>query len=103
MKSGWQLIADERCEHFDKHGRSIERDVIENPNKELAMAACALINPDGDGRKEDMFRLGAMPEHWDYDIIMHMIEKPYLERLIIAGSFIAAEIDRIQHTVYPNA
>jgi hypothetical protein len=34
--------------------------------------------------------------HWDKKRLEHMRSKPYKERLIIAGAFIAAEIDRVQ-------
>lgn len=37
------------------------------------------------------------PENWDKHRFLKLMQKPYLERLEIAGSFFAAEIDRINH------
>ena len=37
------------------------------------------------------------PAKWDNDVCRKMIKKSYKERLIIAGSFMAAEIDRLQY------
>ena len=39
MKTGIELIAEERQEQIEKHGRSIERDVKENDNYQLSNAA----------------------------------------------------------------
>jgi len=87
-KTGAELIAIERQEQIDKHGRTIERDVNENSNNELAIAAMGLIDKYPSSHN--------FPEHWDSKLIQKMISKPYKERLIIAGAFLAAEIDRVQ-------
>lgn len=88
MKSGAELIAIERQEQIDKHGRTIERDVKENTNNELAIAAMLLLDkyPSAVG----------FPENWDQELVQKMISKPYKDRLIIAGAFIAAEFDRVE-------
>lgn len=36
------------------------------------------------------------PENWDSQWWIDLCMKPYIERLAIAGSFLAAEIDRLQ-------
>ncbi len=92
MKSGIELIAQERKEQIEKHGRSIEKDVLQNKCGELAKGAIALICDHGEGD------ISKLPFHWSDEICRHMINKPYKERLVIAGALIAAEIDRIQNS-----
>lgn len=89
METGINLIAKERQEQIEKHGRSIEDDVKNNPNFELAFAARILLDPFIE--KMDMTTL---PRGWHPVIWTRLIEKPYKERLIISGALIAAEIDR---------
>lgn len=97
MKTGIELIAEERKEQIEKHGRTIKLDVFHNGNKELTRAACALISPLLDGEQQGNKRLDAMPERWKPDrTTVKMINHDYKERLVIAGALIAAEIDRIQ-------
>lgn len=91
MKSGIELIAQEREEQITKHHRSIEFDSVHNPSRALTMGACALIAYDGSGY------YGEFPSHWSDDVCRKMISKPYRERLIIAGALIAAEIDRLNN------
>jgi len=86
MKTGIELIADERKEQIEKHGRTIEHDVRENADKQLRDAATALINKD----------YHALPNSWKFALCSKMMDKLYYERLIIAGALIAAEIDRLQ-------
>lgn len=88
QKSGIELILNERLQHFSKHNRSVERDVQENKNCQLAEAAEALIEGD----------ITWMPDSWDEAICERMIGKSYQERLVIAGALIAAEIDRLNYT-----
>jgi hypothetical protein len=90
MKTGIELIAQERKEQIEKHGRNIQEDVEFNCDGELAQAATALLDT------EDEKRFRQMPEMWDDDQCVRMTGKPYKERLIIAGALIAAEIDRLQ-------
>lgn len=113
-KTGIELIAEERQEQIEKHGRSIEQDVKLNHghyeengevfnNPQLTHAAGQLIHPD-DSVFRQLFEAGIfMPHRWDKNIWVKMMKKPYKERLIIAGALIAAEIDRIQNeTKTPN-
>lgn len=90
MKTGIELIAQERKEQIEKHGRTIAEDVMYNGQCQLAIGATALITNDTVGD----FR--AMPKKWDDKICMKMCLKSYKERLVIAGALIAAEIDRLQ-------
>ncbi|MDD5013698.1 MAG: hypothetical protein PHW73_01175 [Atribacterota bacterium] len=86
MKTGIELIAQERAEQIEKHGISIEKDVSENAYKELTIGAINLINDNHFGK----------PIKWDPEKWIHMSHKSYKDRLIIAGALIAAEIDRLQ-------
>ncbi len=91
MKQGIGLIAKERAEQIEKHGRTVEKDVKQNGFNQLKSAAIMLLGgyPHQD---ED----NGTPFNWDEAIWDHMEAKSYKERLIIAGALIAAEIDRIQ-------
>lgn len=94
MKTGIELIATERKEQLEKHGRTIKSDVQTNTNNELIIAAGSLAY-----KNIDKFYLSDLkPDGWDEKIWEKMCKKPYLERLIIAGALIAAEIDRLQNT-----
>lgn len=91
MKTGIELIAAERQEQIEKHGRTIESDVLQNPSGQLVIGAIALI------RRVNRAFWKDMPARWDDVICKKMAKKSYKERLIIAGALIAAEIDRIQN------
>ena len=86
--TGVELIAQERQEQIEKHGRTVESDAKENKGGELRKGAIALIDAHGQGKIEDL------PLCWSDKICLKMIKKSYKERLIIAGALIAAEIDR---------
>lgn len=83
-KSGIELIAQERKEQIEKHGRTIELDIAINMGYQLPVAAARLIK-----------QVNICPARWDPKIWGKMIEKPYRERLIVAGALLAAEIDRL--------
>lgn len=90
MKTGAKLIAKERKEQIEKHGYDSENDAYYY-NGELIDAATRLI----DGSRQ---MRNAPPNEWDEEIWQKMFDKPYKDRLIIAGALIAAEIDRLQNT-----
>lgn len=88
MKTGIELISQEREEQINKHNRSIEKDVDWNYNKELSEAAWKLLSPDYE----------KSPERWgDGSTFNKMQDKSYYDRLIIAGALIAAELDRLSY------
>jgi hypothetical protein len=94
MKTGIELIAQERKEQIEKHGRSTGDDVRFNNKGQLQRAAEILITIDED---IDLYRHKLfIPSGWNKDIWFKMLNKPHKERLIIAGVLIAAEIDRLQ-------
>lgn len=95
MKTGIELIAIERQEHFEKHGFTVGIDLIHNNFNQLSEAACRLCEPD-----ENKLQFNP-PHEWDNELWNKMIHKSYKERLIIAGSLIAAEIDRVQNEINP--
>lgn len=90
FKTGIQLIAEEREEHFTKHGRTMADDALQNTNRELTQVAKALL--------ETHPAIMDFPKQWDKAIVARMANKTYRERLIIAGALIAAEIDRLRLT-----
>lgn len=86
--TGIEMIAQERKEQIEKHGRTVESDVNNNPDGVLRLAARELIT----------FIRGTedrVPDGWDKDIWEKMAKKNVIERLVIAGALIAAEIDRL--------
>lgn len=94
MLTGIELIADERQEQIEDHGRTIEKDVVENENNQLARGAEMLLASEHDeGIDRESYPIG-----WDLNICDHMLSKTYLEKLVIAGALIAAEIDRLQYS-----
>ena len=87
MKTGIELIAEERQEQIEKHGFDIKNDQDYSQN-ELIKAALFAINP-------DQFE---WPYYWGEEFRHKIKSKPNsVERLKIAGALIAAEIDRLQN------
>jgi hypothetical protein len=87
MKTGLELIALERAEQIEKHGISIDRDVEFNDMGQLKWAAQSLIT----GLVEDF------PSDWNQSVFKKINAKSEVEKLTIAGAFIAAEIDRLNY------
>jgi hypothetical protein len=95
MKTGIQLITQERDEQIFKHRRSTSLDVQLNANYQLSMAASILCSPDWICNEEIEIIEDHCPAGWDEKTWEKMVKKPYKERLICAGALIAAEIDRL--------
>ncbi len=95
MKTGIELIAQERKEQIEKHGRTIASDVIQNQSQELAIGAIALLETDCPDEITEGRSIGKFPIQWDNELCLKMVNKSYKDRLIIAGAFCAAEIDRL--------
>ena len=83
---GIEEITKEREEQILKHGRTVSKDVLQNTDSQLTTAASRLLYADASK--------AGYPTNWDPDIWHKMRNKPYRERLVIAGALIAAEIDR---------
>lgn len=94
MKSGIELIAIERQEQIEKHGRTIIADVAYNSNPTGYMDIMPLTL-----QVIRLLDIGMRHEvpHFDKKIIYKMEAKEYKEKLVIAGALIAAEIDRLQN------
>lgn len=89
---GVQLIGIERMEQLEKHNRTIAEDVTLNADGQLSLAAGILSQKNIPKEYAD----NLIPKGWDEVIWRKMVEKPYFDRLIIAGALIAAELDRLQ-------
>lgn len=85
MKTGIELIAEERQEQIKKHGYSLSHDIT-HESDELLHAAIYAIDPCP--ANEKLF-------NWP-GFQMKIMKKEYVDRLKIAGALIAAEIDRYQ-------
>lgn len=95
MKTGIELIAMERKEQIEKHGNTVEVDVVNNPNFQLSSAAQILCGDDDFFKKLHNPIEDLCPNGWNLKSFEKMTKKPYVERLVIAGALIAAEIDRL--------
>lgn len=82
--TGVELIAQERAEQIEKHGKTIASDVKLNQKADLSNGALAILTGNN----------LTFPPHWNEALVEKLLSKPYRERLIIAGALIAAEIDR---------
>lgn len=96
MRTGIELIAEERQEQIEKHGRTTYLDVRYNDGQQLRLAAKKLLVK-WDGLEDGNLSRNEPPQGWDENIWKKMISKDYKERLIIAGALIAAELDRINN------
>lgn len=93
MKTGIELIAIERQEQINKHGYTVIKDVANNstPTGPFKMMPFKIVV----GNLMGIIGGVPYPENWSEESIKKMESKTKIEKLIIAGAFIAAEIDRI--------
>lgn len=88
MKTGIELIAEERQEQIEKHGY----DVIKGDcydECELAEAAYAYLIYDPNDARSDGAKVWPWDDGWN--------PKDRISNLVRAGALIAAEIDRLNH------
>jgi len=85
MKTGVELIAQERQEQIEKHGFGAEND-DKYEDGELLRFANYLISADS----------SYFPKGFNEDYVHQRFSKPRIQQLQIAGALIAAEIDRLQ-------
>lgn len=90
MKTGIELIAIERQEQIKKHGKTIENDVKQNNDGQLKHAAIKIIS--GSIEREN-----GCPKGFSQTVYNKMADKSMIDRLVIAGALIAAEIDRLNY------
>lgn len=84
MKTGIDLIKQEREDQIIKHGYTIKSDFELNKNNQLITAARLLLN-------ESVPVIP--PFNWDRDIWHHMANKSFEKRVVIAGALCAAATD----------
>lgn len=92
MKKGVELIADERQKQIDKHGFTggHHADHPEWYDANQMVDAAQVLS-----ERHNEF-INWYPINWDHSWFRRLLDKPYKERLVIAGALIAAEIDRLQ-------
>lgn len=88
MKTGIELITEERKEQIEKHGFSTAHDVKEHESRDLTSCAAYLLTND------DYW----YPTSWGKEVKTKMEAKTYKEKLKVAGALIAAELDRLNIT-----
>lgn len=96
MKSGIELITQERQEQIEKHGFSVVKDAEFYEDFELIQAALFCI----DQATETGFGLKTginWPKAWGIKFKKKILAKDRIGQLKVAGAFIAAEIDRLQN------
>lgn len=82
--TGMELIAIERQEQIEKHGRTVQRDKDLNQFGQLLLAAFELMQP-------DKSPVPSTPMGWDQGMFRNMCMKPRRERLILAGALLLAD------------
>lgn len=100
MKSGVELVADERQNQIDKYGFTGQHHAAHPEwyeDGQLISAAGMLSQYDINKHPEDLYRR-IVPLNWDKEWWQRMCDKPLFERLVISAALIAAEIDRLQAT-----
>lgn len=97
MKTGVEIIAEERQRHFDVEGWTAEHDDRVNDNGQLAQAAaCYAITPD-----TWYGNILSITDLWPWSLIWwkpshYTGNNGRIRHLAKAGALIAAEIDRLQ-------
>jgi len=86
MKTGIELIAQERAEQIEKHGRTIHEDYVYNRPSQLVAAADAVLK--GDITLFD-------PSWTNIEMLHYMVYKPKKDRLIISGALLQAQKDML--------
>ena len=97
MKTGLELIAEERQEQIEKHGFDVKHDKELYEADELVDAAVFAITGDYN------FYPKTWGDWWANKMIAKTNATPHskIERLRIAGALLAAEIDRLQSGEMP--
>jgi hypothetical protein len=102
MKTGIELIAQERKEQIEKHGFTFEKYDRYYTHGELLQAACFclnLANPQYYFLEErDQHIIPRWPKKWDVNFKNKIVRKSKIGQLIVAGAFFMAEGDRIGHS-----
>ena len=107
MKTGIELIAEERQEQLTKHNRSVQSDVDFNTENQILSAIMLIVSNlsfqrGGIKMPKDAFE-DLRPEGWGREICWKMLDKPEIGQLQIIGAFAAAEIDRLRKIEFDKA
>ena len=96
MKTGIELITEERQKQIDKHGFTAAHHVVNSEKwysrNQMAKAAIFLLDPNTLPIEEFQQNI---PLNWDRVWFTNLNSRDSKERLIIAGALIAAELDRL--------
>lgn len=92
--TGIELIAKERQEQIEKHGRTIIKDVAENSKPTGPFKMLPLLI--GVAKCSGVVGGLPWPDDWSNETCEKLDAKTRKEKLIIAGALLAAEIDRLQ-------
>lgn len=93
MKTGIELIAQERQEQTKKHNWSLDHDSLHDTGQLRKMAAI-LCCIDTDAKVESPCEFYSGSNTWGLEEKLH---SDIIHRLKVAGALIAAEIDRLQN------
>lgn len=95
---GLQLFTDERVKQIKK-GHTFEKDLDRNGSLQLVNIARFLllhINPSVVQKEKQLKTLIELAPNWDREKLKKYINASYKERLVIAGTLISAELDKIE-------
>jgi len=96
MKTGVELIREERQKQINKHGFTGEHH-FNHPEwydrNQLIHASQILLQKEIE--TDRIKKYGLLPFNWNSDWFLDLCNRPYEERLIIAGALVASEIDRL--------
>jgi hypothetical protein len=93
--TGIEMIAKERKEQVEKHGfNDVHDDKSFNRCGELKQAAAYLIAETGTNHKDIL--IADYPDNWHVGFKIKFARKTHIEKLVVAGALLAAEIDRLQ-------
>lgn len=96
--TGIERISKERAEHFSKHGWTLEHDMEHERGGSLAHLAGELTHGEAAKIGLPWGECEGVHEHLE-DAAENIMRKPRIERLVVAGALIAAEIDRLSAVV----
>lgn len=103
MKTGIELIAEERQRQIEKEGWTKEHDAVQSRGELLDAARCYIIASDAChySKNNDTFKGGyrpgeGTPDTWPWEEKYWKPTGDPVRDLVKAGALIAAEIDRIQ-------
>jgi hypothetical protein len=93
MKTGIELISEERQRQISEEGYTLEHDLMYDDPRDMIMAACIYANL-GITEENDHEFLHQMADVWPWDL-KYFKPKDQRRNLIRAGALIAAALDRL--------